>query len=108
MAPTGQAHFDLAMGVLCSMGGAMGYAKKKSVPSLIGGLAFGAAYIGTAYTINDIDGYKGHAAGLATSALLTAVMGSRFAKYKKFMPAGLLAGAGLMGVLYHSKKVGEW
>lgn len=32
--PTGQAHFDIAMAALSTLGGVMGYVKKGSVPSV--------------------------------------------------------------------------
>lgn len=46
----------------------------------------------------------GHAVGLAGSLLLTGVMGARFAKTKKLMPAGLLAATGLLGSVYNYQK----
>eukprot|EP00798_Chlamydomonas_sp_ICE-L_P020939 gene20939-27787_t len=52
MAATGQSHLDLALAVLVPVGGFMGYRKAKSLPSLLGGLGFGAAFAGTAYVIN--------------------------------------------------------
>jgi uncharacterized membrane protein (UPF0136 family) len=50
----------------------------------------------------------GHVVGLATSVLLTGVMGARFAKTKKFMPAGIMAAAGAAGALYNFNKYQEW
>ena len=52
MAPAGQSHLDVSFALLCGLGGITGYMKAKSLPSLIGGLGFGAAYAGTAYCIN--------------------------------------------------------
>jgi len=52
MAPAGQSHLDISFALLCGLGGIAGYLKAKSLPSLIGGLGFGAAYAGTAYYIN--------------------------------------------------------
>mmetsp|Transcript_7339 Transcript_7339/g.15985 ORF Transcript_7339/g.15985 Transcript_7339/m.15985 type:complete len:110 (+) Transcript_7339:34-363(+) len=108
MAPTGQAHSDVALAVLCTAGGVAGYLKKKSLPSLLGGLGFGAAYAYSGYLSNSVDAVQGHAAGAVTSLALTAIMGARLVKTKKIMPAGLLTGCGLLGLVYHYQKFNEW
>ena len=77
-------------GALVLAGGAMGWAKAKSKPSLISGVVFGAALISLGYRI-----YQGHASDVQVAAviagLLAIIMGVRFAKTKKLMPAGLVA-----------------
>ena len=79
----------LAYGALVLVGGIFGYVKAKSIPSLISGLIFGITLLVVGYGIR-----QGHqsdikiAAGLA--GLLAVIMGIRFAKSKKFMPAGML------------------
>lgn len=40
--------------------------------------------------------------------VLQAAMGARFVKTKKVMPAGVVAGAGLLGLLFHGKRIGDW
>jgi uncharacterized membrane protein (UPF0136 family) len=55
-----------------------------------------------------VDAYQGHVLGTATSVLLAGVMGSRFSRTRKFMPAGLMAAAGLVGCVYHTRKMLEW
>jgi len=76
-------------GALVLAGGAMGWAKAKSKPSLISGIVFGAALIVVGFGI-----HQGHAAdvwvAIALAGLLAAMMGVRFAKTRKFMPAGLM------------------
>lgn len=96
------------MGVLCIGGGALGYAKKKSVPSLVAGVGLGGAYLASSYLIGEVDALQGHAVGLATSVVLTSAMGARFLKSKKLMPAGIMAAAGLLAGVYHGMKIPEW
>ena len=77
-------------GALVLAGGAMGWAKAKSKPSLISGIVFGVALGFFGYGI-----YQGHTSDIRVAAaiagLLGVIMGIRFAKSKKFMPAGLVA-----------------
>ncbi|EFJ44121.1 hypothetical protein VOLCADRAFT_106504 [Volvox carteri f. nagariensis] len=108
MAPSGEVHLDLALSALTSMGGVMGYVRKKSLPSLIGGLTFSVAYGTAAYIIQSKDAFLGHSVGCATSALMTTIMGMRLAKTKKVMPAGILTGVGLLGFVYHAQKARQW
>ncbi|XP_008276162.1 transmembrane protein 14C isoform X1 [Stegastes partitus] len=81
---------------LVASGGVIGYLKAGSVPSLGAGLLFGGLAGFGAYQIsndpNDIW------VSLATSGALSAVMGKRFYGSRKFMPAGLMAGASLLMV----------
>ena len=50
--PAGASHLNLTAGLLVAAGGIMGYAKKKSLPSLIAGSVIGGCYLGSAYAIN--------------------------------------------------------
>lgn len=77
-------------GALVLVGGVMGWVKAKSVPSLVSGIVFGAALIFVGYGIklghrNDVT------IAMVIAGLLAVIMGIRFAKSKKFMPAGLVA-----------------
>ncbi|XP_074549977.1 transmembrane protein 14C [Halichoeres trimaculatus] len=81
---------------LIASGGAIGYVKAGSVPSLAAGLLFGGLAGFGAYQIsNDPNNVW---VSLATSGALTGVMGKRFYGSRKFMPAGLMAGASLLMV----------
>ncbi|XP_011487115.1 transmembrane protein 14C isoform X2 [Oryzias latipes] len=81
---------------LVASGGVIGYVKAGSVPSLAAGLLFGGLAGFGAYQIsNDPNNVW---VSLATSGALTAVMGKRFYGSRKFMPAGLMAGASLLMV----------
>ena len=97
-----------ALAALCGIGGVVGFAKKRSAPSLVAGLAFAAAYGFAARTIDSGDGALGHGVALGASAALTAAMGSRFVATKKVMPAGMLAAVGVAGGAYNFLKYREW
>ncbi len=58
--------------------------------------------------MQNVDAEVGHSAGVLTSLILTAMMGSRLAKTKKIMPAGVLVGLGGAATLYHAMKWQEW
>ncbi|XP_077365164.1 transmembrane protein 14C [Festucalex cinctus] len=81
---------------LVASGGVIGYVKAGSVPSLAAGLLFGGlAGVGAYQISNDPNNIW---VSLATSGALTGVMGKRFYGSRKFMPAGLIAGASLLMV----------
>jgi uncharacterized membrane protein (UPF0136 family) len=94
---TGTANTDYisyGYGLAVIAGGLIGYLKAKSVPSLAAGLAFGtAATFGAYQTSQNPNNYH---IGLITSSVLLGVMGSRFYKSRKFMPAGLIASLSLV------------
>ena len=64
------------------------------MPSLAAGLIFGSLATLGAYQISQ-DSKNMHIA-LGTSIILLGVMGNRFYRSKKFMPAGLVAGLSLL------------
>lgn len=69
-------------------GGLVGFFKAGSKPSLVAGIVFGSLLgYGTYLTSIDPDKYY---VTLGTSSVLASVMGYRFAKNGKFMPAGLV------------------
>ncbi|XP_029385188.1 transmembrane protein 14C isoform X2 [Echeneis naucrates] len=81
---------------LIASGGVIGYTRAGSVPSLAAGLLFGGLAGFGAYQIsNDPQNVW---VSLATSGALTGIMGKRFYGSRKFMPAGLMAGASLLMV----------
>ncbi|XP_063063271.1 transmembrane protein 14C [Engraulis encrasicolus] len=81
---------------LVASGGVMGYVKAGSVPSLAAGLGFGTlAGIG-AYKISEDP--KDVWVSLVTAGTLSATMGMRFYKSRKFMPPGLMCVASLLMV----------
>ncbi|XP_056155319.1 transmembrane protein 14C isoform X2 [Lampris incognitus] len=79
---------------LVASGGVVGYVKAGSVPSLAAGLLFGGLAGFGAYQIsNDPTNIW---VSFATSGALAGIMGKRFYGSRKFMPAGLVAGASLL------------
>ncbi|CAI5780009.1 transmembrane protein 14C-like [Podarcis lilfordi] len=81
---------------LVASGGVIGYAKAGSVPSLAAGLLFGGlAGVGAYQQSQDPNNVW---LSLIASGTLTGVMGMRFYNSRKFMPAGLIAGASLLMV----------
>ncbi|XP_078395285.1 transmembrane protein 14C-like [Cetorhinus maximus] len=79
---------------LVASGGLLGYVKAGSVPSLAAGLFFGSAAGFGAYQITRDP--KNVWLSLIASGTLTGVMGMRFYNSRKFMPAGLVAGASIL------------
>ncbi|XP_056291945.1 transmembrane protein 14A [Pseudoliparis swirei] len=79
-----------------AFGGFMGYNRKGSVMSLMAGLVFGwfAAYgaYNVSYDPKDIK------VSLLTSGVLSLVMGMRYKKSGKLMPAGIVSGLSLLMV----------
>lgn len=88
----------LVYGVLVLGGGLMGWVKARSTPSLVAGLAFGAALIVDAFLFN-AQPYIAAVLALVLPGLLAAIMGVRFAKSKKFMPAGVIAVLSLVALV---------
>ncbi len=108
MAPAGEAHSSFTMAALLAVGGAVGYAKAGSLPSLAAGLGLGAGFGGAGYLLTQGEGEKGHGLSLGLSVLLSLAMGQRFIATGKVMPPGMLAGIGLASAVYHGKKFAEW
>ncbi|XP_064473429.1 transmembrane protein 14C-like [Ornithodoros turicata] len=79
--------FGYALAVV--LGGIMGYVKAGSMMSLLAGVLFGGlALIGAYQTSLDP---KKFLLSIAVSALLSGLMGYRYIKTSKLMPAGLVA-----------------
>jgi uncharacterized membrane protein (UPF0136 family) len=104
----GSAHLNLSLGALCILGGAMGYVRKGSSASLIGGLAFGSLLVGSGMMIAGESQYQGHMLATGTSGIMAAGMGYRFFQTGKFMPSGLLAALGAVCCAYNMNKGLEW
>ena len=106
--PPGSAHLNFSLGGLVALGGAVGYFKKGSVPSLVAGLTFGGLLIGSGVMISQGESYKGHALASGVTGLMTVAMAQRFMTTGKFMPAGMVASLGAVGLAYNIKKTLEW
>ncbi|XP_054837441.1 transmembrane protein 14A [Eublepharis macularius] len=87
----------VAYGAVVGLGGAIGYIRKGSKISLVAGLVFGIIAIYGAYCVTHNP--KDIKISLFTAFILTTVMGVRFKRTKKLMPAGILAGLSLLMIL---------
>lgn len=84
------AAITIAYGFFVLAGGLLGYWKARSMPSLIAGTIFGIALLVSGYY--QAQGMRvGLLVALGLAAALLVIMGIRFAKTRKFMPAGLTA-----------------
>jgi uncharacterized membrane protein (UPF0136 family) len=106
--PTGSSHLNFSLGGLVMVGGAIGYAKKGSIPSLVAGLTFGGLLIGSGVLINKGESFQGHALASGVTGLMTIAMAQRFMSSGKFMPSGAVAALGAVGLAYNLKKAIEW
>ena len=106
--PPGSAHLNFTLGGIVLVGGAMGYAKKRSVPSLAAGLTFGGLLIGSGILISKNESFQGHALATGVTGIMSAAMAQRYMASKKFMPAGMVATLGAAGFAYNVKKALEW
>ncbi len=93
---------------LLALGGIAGFVKGKSVPSLVAGVSLGGLYGAAGTLINRGDCTEGHALAAVTSALVLGVMGPRFARSKKVMPAGVLTAAASLSLVYEASKAHQW
>ncbi len=89
-------------------GGIAGFVKGKSVPSLVAGVSLGGLYGAAGVLINRGDCKEGHTLAAVTSALVLGVMGPRFVRTKKLMPAGLLTATASGSFAYDVFKAQQW
>jgi uncharacterized membrane protein (UPF0136 family) len=106
--PPGSAHLNFTLGGLVLLGGAMGYFRKGSTMSLAAGVGFGGLLVGSGILISQNESYKGHLLASGVTGLMTVAMGQRFLSTGKFMPAGMVAALGAVGLAYNVKKAMEW
>ncbi|XP_060942756.1 transmembrane protein 14A isoform X2 [Limanda limanda] len=79
-----------------ALGGFMGYKRKGSVMSLMAGIVFGGLSAYGAYNVsNDPKDIK---VSLIASGLLAVIMGMRYKKSGKLLPAGIMSGLSLLMV----------
>ncbi|KAJ2719749.1 hypothetical protein GGI07_005026 [Coemansia sp. Benny D115] len=98
-------HPAYTMAGICAVGGAIGYAKGKSIPSLVAGVGLGAAYWYAGTRIQNNENY-GHDLALATSSLLLFAMGPKALRTRAPVPVAMsVLGTGAAG--YYSKKAYE-
>lgn len=85
-------------GILAGVGGALGYAKARSLVSLLSGLISGILLIVGGIAYQQGAGWGRSLCVVVTIALI-AVFAIRFAKTRKFMPAGLMVIAGALALI---------
>lgn len=97
-------HPAITLSVLCSVGGAMGYARRGSLPSLLGGVGVGALYGVAGYLLHENKEYGIHTALGALSLLLAAgALRATATRFRKPVPLMLFAIGGLSTVYYAIK-----
>lgn len=89
------------------MGGAYGYYKAGSLPSLLGGGSCGALMFASGFMVEK-DPQCAFILGSATSGVLTAGMLPRFLSSKKMMPTGMVSLIGLMAFAYNCMQLNKW
>ncbi|CAK9032520.1 unnamed protein product, partial [Durusdinium trenchii] len=101
------AHPNFTVGGLLALGGAYGYYKAGSLPSLLGGGTSGALMLASGFMVEH-DPQSAFLLGSATSGLLSAGMLPRFLKSKKMMPTGMVSLLGLMAFAYNCMQLQKW
>jgi uncharacterized membrane protein (UPF0136 family) len=91
---------NTGVGGLVFAGGVMGFVKSGSKASLMAGSTFGGFLMLSAFLISKKN-TKGNVLGSGVAGLLTYVMGKKFLRSGKFMPAGLIACMGAMSFVYN-------
>ncbi|XP_029305612.1 transmembrane protein 14A [Cottoperca gobio] len=79
-----------------AFGGYMGYTRKGSVMSLMAGIVFGGLSAYGAYNVSADP--KDIKVSLLTSGVLSLVMGMRYKRSGKLLPAGIMSGLSLLMV----------
>ncbi|KAI8333159.1 transmembrane proteins 14C-domain-containing protein [Chlamydoabsidia padenii] len=96
-------HTAYSMSALCVTGGIAGFARTRSLPSLVAGVGLGGLYGAAGYLIQENANY-GHELAVGTSVLLTGAMLPRAIKTRKPLPI-VLAITSLAAGAYYTKKV---
>lgn len=85
-------------GILAIAGGIFGYVKVKSQPSLISGIVSGVLLLLGGIGLQQGAGW-GLPLAIGVTIVLIVVFAIRFAKTRKFMPAGLMILAGILALV---------
>ncbi|KAI8365450.1 transmembrane proteins 14C-domain-containing protein [Choanephora cucurbitarum] len=99
-------HPSYTMAGLCAAGGIAGFARTRSVPSLVAGLGVGALYGTAGYLMQENKDY-GHETAVAASVVLGGAMIPRAVKTRKPVPVALSL-ISLAAGSYYVKKVIEY
>eukprot|EP01122_Echinamoeba_exundans_P014012 TRINITY_DN6259_c0_g2_i1.p1 TRINITY_DN6259_c0_g2~~TRINITY_DN6259_c0_g2_i1.p1 ORF type:complete len:124 (-),score=29.35 TRINITY_DN6259_c0_g2_i1:466-816(-) len=99
-----QHHLPMTVAAVTAVGGAVGYARTKSVPSLVAGLGFGALFGFAAYRIKQGGYVSGNEIAAVAAITLAGAMGARAAKTKAPVPTALFT-VGVVSAGYHIYKL---
>lgn len=101
-------HPAFTLAGLCAVGGAMGYFRKGSLPSLVAGITFTALYGCSGYLLKQNADW-GLELALGTSSILLAagVARSRATKFRKPVPIAIMVIGG-WSAFYYGKKYHEF
>ncbi|KAI8342954.1 transmembrane proteins 14C-domain-containing protein [Chlamydoabsidia padenii] len=99
-------HPAFTMSALCFAGGIAGFARTRSIPSLVAGIGIGGLYGAAGYLIKE-NANGGHEMAVGTSLLLTGAMLPRAIKTKKALPIALAVTSFAAGA-YYTKKVVDY
>lgn len=81
----------IAYAILLIVGGAIGFVKARSRPSMIAGVVSGLIAIASAWISSQYNEDGGYSLGLLLAIALFLLFGYRASVTKKFMPSGMLA-----------------
>ncbi|KAI8641639.1 transmembrane proteins 14C-domain-containing protein [Parasitella parasitica] len=99
-------HPSYAMAALCTAGGIAGYARSRSIPSLVAGVGIGSMYSVASYLIKE-NRYYGHETGVAASAILAISMVPKAMRTRRPFPVTLAVCSVATGA-YYTKKIMEY
>lgn len=92
---------NTGVGGILLAGGIMGFVKSGSKASLVAGSTIGSLLFLSAFLISKKKSF-GYKLGSAVSGVLTLIMGKKYLRSGKFMPAGFIASLGVVTLLYNS------
>ena len=85
-------------GIMMMLGGVMGFVKVGSKASLISGVGMGLALVASGFGVRN-GSYNSAVVAVVIAALLVVLFAIRFAKTRRFMPAGMLAVLSVVAVI---------
>ncbi|KAL9539998.1 hypothetical protein MBANPS3_009945 [Mucor bainieri] len=100
-------HPSYAMAALCTAGGIAGYARSRSIPSLVAGVGVGAMYGVAGYLIKE-NRYYGHETGVAASVIMASSMVPKAIKTGKPFSVTLAVCSVVTGAYYTKKVIEYW
>eukprot|EP00048_Salpingoeca_helianthica_P015666 m.227893 g.227893 ORF g.227893 m.227893 type:complete len:101 (+) comp17353_c0_seq1:34-336(+) len=96
---------NLAAAALFALGGAIGFTKKGSVPSLVAGLTSGGILTYFSHQASHGNAKFGHQGALVVTVAMALMMGNRAFRSGKFMPAGLVASIAALAAVWNAKSL---